>query len=216
MLENDYFNLVINDVYNDIDYLQLGLQLAEEEYKSSHTRRNNLEFLSIFSKRYNLFNSCIDNNILDDIFSLPKFINLIKTKYKFDDILNNKNNKYRNIFLRIKNSLFYIYPDYVPVIGTYQDDSLEKITQKDFLLFVYRKKIITDFLSINAYFPELNDYLLKDLYPIPIDFDIILPLAAYIYMIEHDIYNYPRTLITGKYAKFDKDNKKFLIVDNKL
>ena len=215
MSGNDYFfNLVINDVYNDIDYLQLGLQLAKEEFKNSSQRYNTIRFLLHLSNHYNLFNSCIDNNLLNEIFSLNKFINKIRTEYDFNDFIQQTKNNYRKLLLKINNSLINTWPEKVPIIGTYKEDnSLDKTTTIDFFMFVY-KNIIKKFKSLKAYFPFLNDYLLKYLYPIPTDFDITLPLSAYVYMIENNFTDYPRTLITGKYAKFDIGNNKFYIIDN--
>lgn len=218
MLSQNYFNLVSHNVYDDLNYLQLGLQLAIEEYYSS-TKKDHYNKRDLFfniSKHRSLFNSIINNDLIKSIYDVKSLMLKIRSKYpSFYDILNSKALHERSLISRIDNAYSYLWPDEFPTIGLYKNDiKLDKITVHDYSLFILKHMPYKKTEHIKDFFPIVYEYLMY-LYPIPNDSDFIIPpVAGYLYLLENNIKEYPRTIITNKYAKYSPTDKRFCLFDN--
>jgi len=83
----------------------------------------------------------------------------------------------------------------------------------DYCVFVLNNTYRT-IKNIKNLFPDVYNYVLS-VYPIPNDNDFEQPpLSGYIYMFNHHLQDYPRTLITNKYAKYSKQLQQFCVFDN--
>lgn len=69
--------------------------------------------------------------------------------------------------------------------------------------------------SLKIHYPKAYDYLFNVMYPLPDDYNIKIPSPnGYIYMIEHNFENYPKSPITGEYMKFINSKKGFYLGEN--
>jgi len=110
---------------------------------------------------------------------------------------------------------------------TYPIDASGKyLTSSDFIYYIVKdtdeninKEYVLNCLkdvdrinSLKIHYPKAYNYLFNVMYPIPKDFNIKTPsVTAYIYMIENEFKDYPKSPITGDYLKFINSEKGFYV-----
>lgn len=210
MSNEKYFNLVIYNYYEDLDYLQLCLQIIKKEFENSNLSNNThrkLFLTSYISIHNKLFNACLNNNLLDDIFSINGLLDYIRNKFKdYKTFIESKSNTRIQIFSKIENSFSNMWPNEFPTLGFYknEENSCDKISMYDYSLFVL-KNTYKNILYIKNMFPNVYYYLIE-LYQLPKDFKV--KLCAFVYLLENNIKKFPLTK-KGNFAKFDNNKNRF-------
>ena len=127
--------------------------------------------------------------------------------------------------LSYKNEYMYAYICYLISYGLFYDIMKYKITSVDRFVsyFVYKKNIDNHFAafvfehmrymsSVKNNYPSIYNYVMRKC-PIPKDFDSTIKVhkAMYVYMLLHNMTEFPKSQISGRYVNFDKKRNRFSI-----
>lgn len=211
-MKYDNYYLSVTEIYQDVNFVLLNLELCYQEEQSKHEKKIYAEkFLDNLAKNhYRLIDAVFDLMLVNEYFDIHRVIERIKNFGSYERF--DKQVGTIRFVKRVLNMMANIFPNEVPIIGTY-DESGEILTFDRFVYNVLKKYEKWDNVLLRYSF--VYDYFLREKYAIPEDYDLgEPPIASILYMYEHDMTEYPRTVLTNKYAKYCKTQKKFMMFDN--